>query len=288
MATATELPPFLPRTVIEGCFTTLQESAFRLFGLHESDGDPYHQARPDPIFFNQADYFQERRRRVSNCDYSPVQTRSAIPERCKRARHSGPFGKFLALRAFSRTNHLIAAPCQTPGRKPGPNHPSVRVDAGSISERFDPAGNSLRRETHPLSIIEIAGRMDNSTNYPPLILRERVLTHFFFDDAKTLPFDLPSGFDQAGPVLCVIWRKLQHHLIFTSIFCPETKKSLIPYRRTFKDCTQLNLILSRHGNTAFRETKNGNNGRLKPYDLKEQQDLLYLNNSHLCAEFDRH
>jgi hypothetical protein len=204
-------------------FYDIEESALRFFGLHESNGDPYHQARPDSVFFDQADYFQKRRRCVSNCDYSPVQTRSAISERCKRARHSGPFGKFPALRAFSRTNHLIAVPCKTPGRKPGPNHPSVRVNAGTISERFDSAGNSVRRETNPLSIIEIAGSMDNSTNYPPLILRERVPAHLFFDDAKTLPFDLPPGFDQAGSVPCAFWRKLQVHFIFTSMFCPETK-----------------------------------------------------------------
>jgi len=79
-----------------------------------------------------------------------------------------------------------------------------------------------------MSIIEIARRMDNSTNYPPLVLGERVLAHLFFDDAKTLPFDLQSGFDQAGPVPCAIWRKLQYHFIFTSMFYLKTKKSLIP------------------------------------------------------------
>jgi hypothetical protein len=83
--------------------------------------------------------------------------------------------------------------------------------------------------------------MDNSTNYRPLILWERVPAHLFFDDAKTLPFYLPSGFDQAGPVVRAIWRKLQYHFIFTSMLYPQTKKSLIPHGREFKDCTQLNL-----------------------------------------------
>jgi hypothetical protein len=201
----------------------ISESALRLFGLHEPDGDPYHQARPNPVFFNQADYFQKRCRCVSNCDYSPVQTRSAIPERRKRAGHPGPLGKFQALPAFSRTNYLIAVPCKTPRGKPGPNHPRVGVDASSISERFDSAVNSAGRETNPLCIIEIAGRMDNSTNYLPLILWERVPAHLFFDDAKTLPFYLLSGFDQTGPAGCAIRRKLQYHFIFTSMLYMEIK-----------------------------------------------------------------
>ncbi len=35
----------------------------------------------------------------------------------------------------------------------------------------------------------------------------------------------------------------------------KIKKSLIPYRRKFKDCTQLNLILSCQGNASSPETK---------------------------------
>ena len=91
MATATELPPFLPKTVIEGCLTTSHSAFFRLFGLHEPDRDPYHQGRPDPFLFDQADYFQERRGSVPNCDYSAVHVRGAIAKRGKRAGNSGLF-----------------------------------------------------------------------------------------------------------------------------------------------------------------------------------------------------
>jgi hypothetical protein len=68
--------------------------------------------------------------------------------------------------------------------------------------------------------------MDDPANYPPLILWKRVLAHLLFDDAETLLFDLQPGFDQAGSVPCAIWGKLQYHFVFTSMFCPETKKVL--------------------------------------------------------------
>ena len=87
-------------------------------------------------------------------------------------------------------------PLKTPGRKPGPDHPRIRVNAGPAPERFDSAGNGIGRETNPLCIIEIAGRMDDSANYLPLIERERVLAHLFVDDAKTLLFDLLPCFNQ--------------------------------------------------------------------------------------------
>jgi hypothetical protein len=122
------------------------------------------------------------------------------------------------LRVISGTHHLISVPFEPPGRKPRLNHPSVRVNACAVPECFDSSGNGVRRETNPLGIIEIAGRMDDSANYSPLFARKRMLAHLLVDDAETLRFDFLPGLDQSGPVSSAFWGKLQYHFIFTSYF----------------------------------------------------------------------
>jgi hypothetical protein len=97
------------------------------------------------------------------------------------------------LGVFSRTNHLIAVPFKTPGRKPCPDHAGVGEDAGPASECVNSAGNSVGSEANPLGIIEIGGRVDDSANYSPLIARKTMLAHLLVDYAKTLSFDLTPG-----------------------------------------------------------------------------------------------
>jgi hypothetical protein len=210
-----------------GLIGCIEQRGLRLFGLNEPDGDPNYNGRPHPILFHHADYFKERRRGVADCCYGAVQTRSATPERGKRARHAGLFGKLPAFFTFGRTNYLVAVPFETPWRKPCPDHPCIRIYASPAPERFYRAADGIGREANPPGIIEVAGGMDNAAHYLPLVGRKAVFAHLFVDDAKTLPLDLPSGLDQAAASGCALWWKLHYHCVFTSTVYSLRPDSLI-------------------------------------------------------------
>jgi hypothetical protein len=180
-------------------FGKIEQRGLRLFRLNEPDGDSYHDSRFHPVFPDQTDYFEKGRRSVADCYHGSVQARGAPTKSSKRARHAGFFSKLPARFAISGTNHLIAVPFKAPWRKPGPNHPRIRIDASAAPQRCNSGRHGIGRKTNSLRVIEIAGRMDNAPHYLPLVVGKAVLTHLFVNDSKTLLLDFTPGLDQPTP-----------------------------------------------------------------------------------------